>query len=137
MKDDPHHKSEGIWQFEKSVPAYDCQGKVVNDTVTFVYCNGMVTLRLLTLGLGQWKTKDDFYQLSAKWEADTLFYLPPFGHWTELAVFEHGRFVNTGNGIKRYFKRISEQEIVDWNKNITAVREPHNYRIKPDGGANL
>lgn len=125
-------RAEGIWQFEESVPAHDA-GKIANDTITFVYRNEKVVLRLATLKLGQWKSKDDFYVLSTKWVGDALYYLPPFGSWTELAVFDGERFANVGSGVKRIFKKISETEIVDWNRNITAPREPHDYRTKPDG----
>lgn len=131
--DDKHQQAEGIWQFKESIPVDDDKGKNVNDAITFAFHNGMVTLRLLTLRTGQWKSTDGFYTLAAKWEEDTLLYLPPFGEWTELASFEDGQFVNIGNGIKRIFKKISEDEIVNWNRNITTARETHDYRIQPDG----
>jgi hypothetical protein len=129
----PQQHAEGIWQFKQSVPIDDDQGKLVNDTFTFVYRDDKVILRLMTLHPGQWKSQDDFYELATRWEADTLYYLPPFGTWTELAVFEAGHFVNVGNGVKRIFEKIPESEVVAWNSNITAARAPHDYRIKPDG----
>jgi hypothetical protein len=126
-------RAEGIWQFKKSITVSDDNGKVANDTFTFFYRGGKVILRLITLHPGQWKSDDDFYELSTRWEGDTLYYLPPFGDWTELAVFEDEHFVNIGSGVKRIFEKIAETEVADWNRNITTAREPHDYRIKPDG----
>lgn len=129
-----HSQAEGIWQFQKEVPVENDMGKLVNDAFTFLYEDDTVTLRLLTLRSGQWKSDDDFYKLSAKWEGDTLYYLPPFGHWTELAVFENNHFVNIGNGKKRIFGKIQSDEVVEWNNNILRKnRELHDYRIRPDG----
>jgi hypothetical protein len=133
-KNNHHLQAEGIWQFEKEIPIENDMGKLVNDIFTFVYEGDTVTLRLLTLRSGQWKSEDDFYKLSAKWEGQTLYYLPPFGSWTELAVFENNHFVNIGNGKKRIFRKIKEDEVVEWNKNILKEdRKPHDYRIQPDG----
>jgi hypothetical protein len=134
-----HQQAEGIWQFEKEVPVENDMGKQVNNTFTFMYANDRdagdtVTLRLLTLRSGQWKTDDDFYKVLAKWEANTLYYLPPFGPWTELAIFEDDHFVNIGNGKKRIFQKVSKEEVVAWNHEL--LKEPralHDYRIQPDG----
>jgi len=129
------HQAEGTWQFEKEIPVEDDLGKLVNDVFTFLYEDDTVTLRLLTLRSGQWKSDDDFYKLSAKWEGNTLYYLPPFGSWTELAMFENDHFVNIGNGKKRIFKKIQNDEVVEWNRNILkANRDRHDYGIKPVGG---
>ncbi len=134
MASDLRHRAEGIWQFKKSVPIEDDGGKQANDVITFVYHDdGTVTLRLLTLHPGQWKSEDDFYRLSTKWEDSALFYLPPFGDWTELAVFEDDRFVNVGNGKKRIFEKIGADQVIEWNKAILKDRELHDYRIQPDG----
>lgn len=130
-----HRQAGGIWQLQKTLPIENDMGKVANDIYTFSYDpdDGTITLRLLTLHPGQWKSKDDFYKLSAKWEGNTLYYLPPFGDWTELAVFENNRFVNVGNGMQRIFEKIPEDKVVGWNKDILKPRELHDYRIQPDG----
>jgi hypothetical protein len=101
---------------------------------TFAYDGEYVTLRLLTLRTGQWKSADDFYKLQSRWEGNTLYYRPPFGSWTELASFEDGRFVNVGNGKKRIFGKITDEQVVPWNAAILSPgREAHDYRRQPDG----
>lgn len=124
---DENRQAEGIWQFKKSVPIPDDHGGMVDSTYTFIYGNQRITLRLLSLHPGPWKSVDDFYQLAARWERDALFYLPPFGAWTELAVFQDGHFVQVGNGVKRIFERISEAEVIDWNRAILTPRPPYEY----------
>lgn len=129
-----HREVEGIWQFEKEIPVGNDLGKQVNDVFGFLHEDDTVTLRLLTLHPGQWKSDDDFYKLAARWEGDTLYYLPPFGSWSELATFENDHFINIGNGKKRIFRKIGSDEVVEWNRNILkANRERHDYRIKPVG----
>ena len=126
-----HHKAVGIWQLQESIPYENNKGKQINDAYTFIYHrDSTVTLRLLTLHKNQWKSKDDIYKLSAKWNGSVLCYLPPFGEWTELAVFENGKFINVGNGIKKIFKLITEEEIIDWNRDIINQRPLHDYQIK-------
>jgi hypothetical protein len=129
-----HRQIEGIWQFESEEPVSEDNGKLVNDTFTFVYEDGTVTMRLLTLRPGQWKSDDDFYKLQARWQGDALYYLPPFGKWTELAMVEGDRFVNIGNGKKRIFAKVPGSEVVSWNRGILKPgRALHDYRIQPDG----
>jgi hypothetical protein len=133
MMPSDHHamNAEGLWQFKKSVPIADDQGKSVNDTITFLYADGMVTLRLLTLHLETWKSPDDFYKLATDWRGNVLYYRPPFGDFVDLAEFENGRFVDIGNGVKRIFERITPDEVVQWNRDILKPRLPHDYRIQP------
>ena len=131
MKNPFHNKAIGIWQLQKSMAFESDDKNETNDTYTFIFHkNDAVTVRLLTLNLNQWKSEDDFYKLSTKWDGDTLYYLPPFGDWRKLAVFDNDEFIIVGNGIKRIFKLIAEDEIIDWNENILNYRELHDYNIK-------
>lgn len=129
-----HEQAEGVWQFQHETPIDGDMGKYANDVFTFIYESNTVTLRLLTLRSGQWKSEDDFYKLSTKWEGNTLYYRPPFGNWAELATFEHEQFINIGSGKKRVFKKIRTDEVIQWNKGILKPnRQLHDYRIQPDG----
>jgi hypothetical protein len=129
-----HTQAEGLWQFDSEEPVADDGGRQATDLFTFAYHGDTVTLRLLTLHPGQWRTGDDFYRLAARWEGDMLSYRPPFGPWAELAAFDGERFVNVGSGRKRIFRRIAPDEVVAFNRDIlTPGREAHDYRIRPDG----
>ena len=132
--DRQHDEAKGLWQFQGEVAFDHAPGLQANDVFTFTYDGGYVTLRLVTLRMGQWKSDDDFYTLQTRWEGDTLHYRPPFGEWTVLASFEDGRFVNIGNGKKRLFGKITAEQVVAWNAAILApARPPHDYSISPNG----
>jgi hypothetical protein len=134
MKQQHDAHTHGLWQFQSEIAFEHEPGRQVHDIFTFAYDGVCVTLRLLTLDEGRWKSADDFYKLQAKWEGSTLYYRPPFGPWTELASFEDGRFVNVGNGRKRIFGKITDDQVVPWNAAIlTPGRAPHDYRRQPDG----
>lgn len=125
---------EGLWQFSREIPIDNDKGKLMNDLYTFWYLDSTVIIYLFSIHKLQWKSDDDFYRLKTKWEVNALYYLPPFGDWTELATFEDNQFIKIGNGKKKIFKRISEKEVVEWNKNILKKdRSLHDYRIKTDG----
>ena len=102
-----HTRAHGLWQFQNEIAFKDDGGKHAHDVFTFAYDGEHITMRLVTLHPGQWKSADDFYKLESKWEGDTLSYRPPFGPWTELASFEDDHFVNVGSGRKRIFGRIT------------------------------
>lgn len=134
MSTHPPPQAEGLWQLDSDTPSEHADAKPANDHFTFAYDGRHVTLRLLSLGLGRWKSADDFYKLESRWEGDTLCYRPPFGAWTELASFEDGRFVNLGSGRKRVFARIGADAVAKWNAAILAPgRVPHDYAIQADG----
>ncbi|HSI75135.1 MAG TPA: hypothetical protein VK957_04555 [Lunatimonas sp.] len=125
---------EGIWQFAYQEDFDGEKDMQLNEHFTFLYKDGTVTLRLVTMHPGIWKSEDDFYKLKAKFEKNTLYYLPPFGNWAKLAIFDNNHFVDIGNGKRRVFERISKDKVVKWNLNILKEnRELHNYRISPDG----
>lgn len=129
-----HTRARGLWQFQNEIAFKDDGGKHAHDVFTFAYDGEHITMRLVTLHPGQWKSADDFYKLESKWEGDTLYYRPPFGPWTELASFEDDHFVNVGSGRKRIFGRITSAQVIPWNAAILASKRGlHDYRMQPDG----
>jgi hypothetical protein len=123
----------GLWQVKEEMPVPDDSGRAAPDTYIFAFDGDTVTLRLMSQIRGQWKSEDDFYRLTAECRGDMLYYRPPFADWIELTTFEDGRFVQVGSGRKRIFERIGQQKVADWNRAILEPREPHDYRIRPDG----
>jgi hypothetical protein len=126
-------QATGIWQVKEDVPLEDDGGRLGLDTYIFAFDGHTATLRLITTTLGQWKSDDDFYRLAAECRGDALYIRPPFADWLELATFEEGHFVQIGSGRKRIFERIGEAQVTEFNRAILAPREPHDYRIRPDG----
>lgn len=126
-----HGKAEGFWQVTNTKPTKDDFGKHVNDVYTFFYSGDHVILRLLSMHKEMWRSDDDFYKLLAKWDGNILYYLPPFGDFVELASFENGRFVNTGDGVVRIFSRIEPAQVKDWNADILKHRYLHDYSTTP------
>jgi hypothetical protein len=124
-------EADGIWQVSRSIAWPDAGGRQLNGFDTFVFQEGTVTLRLLTLHSGTPKTEDDFYRLAARWEGDLLTYRPPFGEFQPLADFEDGRFVDIGNGVKRVFDRILPSQIHPWNRAMLSPRALHVYGNTP------
>ena len=126
-------RATGLWQLREEVPVHDDGGRSAGDAYTFRFDGDTVTLRLLTLHPGIWKSSDDFYRLSAQARDHALWYRPPFGDWVQLATFEDDRFVDIGSGLRRVFGRITDDEVVTWNRAILKARAPHDYRTRPDG----
>jgi len=123
-----HSDAEGLWQQSREVPTPGTEGKSLPDTYTFKYEHGLVTLRLLSISPVSWQSPDDFYTLESRWQGDTLQYLAPLGQWTDLAVFEHGRFAISGDGMTREFARITPDQVVDFNAGILKADRPvHDY----------
>lgn len=126
-------QATGLWQVQKDVPVPDDGGRPALDTYIFAFDGDTVVLRLMSPIRGQWKSEDDFYRLAAECRGAALYYRPPFADWVELATFEDGRFAQVGGERKRIFQRIGDTEVADWNRAILEPREPHDYRIRPDG----
>jgi hypothetical protein len=126
-----HDDAIGLWQLEatESVPD-DGSGRQTNNHYTFRYDGDTVTVRLLTMHPEMWKSDDDFYRLDARWDGDMLSYRPPFGEWQELAAWVGDHFEDVGTGTRRIFRRISEDEVVDFNQAILNPRERHDYSIQ-------
>lgn len=123
-----HSDAEGLWQQSREVPATGAPGKSLDDTYTFRYEGGLVTLRLLVISSADWKVDDGFYVLKSRWEGNTLYYLPPVGQWTDLATFENGKFVMYGDGKKREYDRIQPAQVADFSKDILKPdRPPFDY----------
>ena len=126
-----HDDAIGLWQLKATEPAPECTGRDVTNHYTFRYDGDTVTVRLLTMHPGMWKSEDDFYRLEARWDGDMLSYRPPFGDWAEVAAFVGDHFEDNGNGIRRVFARISDAEVIDFNRAILAPRPAHDYSVQP------
>jgi hypothetical protein len=122
-----HSDAEGLWQQASEGPAPAGEGSSMASTYTFRYQAGQVTLRLITLGKVSWRSPDDIYVLTARWQGDTLQYLTPVGQWIDLAVFEAGHFVASGDGTRRVFARITPAQIAEFSAGLLAPRQAHDY----------
>jgi len=119
-----HSDAEGLWQQSREVPVPGTEGKSLSSAYTFKYERGLVTMRLLVISKMSWKSPDGFYTLKSRWEGDTLQYLTPLGQWTDLAVFQDGRFVASGDGKMREYARITPDEVVERNAAILKPDRP-------------
>jgi len=123
-----HSDAEGLWQQSREVPAPGTEGKSLSDTYTFKYESGLVTLHLLTISKANWQSPDGFYTLKSRWESNTLQYLAPLGQWTDLAAFEGGQFVASGDGMRREYARITPDQVADFSAGILLAGRPvHDY----------
>ena len=124
-----HSDAEGLWQQAREIPVPGAEGNSLSDTYTFKYERGLVTLRLLAITKVSWRSPDDFYTLKSQWHGDMLQYLAPVGRWTDLAVFEGGQFVATGDGHRREYARVTPDEVADFNSAILKPDRPvHDYQ---------
>lgn len=83
-----------------------------------------------------WKSEDDYYKLSSKWNHDSLYYLPPFGEWTFLAKFDGTNFMKKEQNVSFKYEKIKPNNIDSTNLSILKKRELHNYKTKPTNRIN-
>jgi hypothetical protein len=119
-----HSDAEGLWQQSREVPAPGTEGHSLADTYTFNYQGGLVTLHLMTMSKVSWRSPDDFYTLKSRWQGDTLQYLTPVGQWIDLATFEGGQFVASGDGKRREYARIMPDQIAGFSAGILKPDRP-------------
>lgn len=119
-----HSNAEGLWQQSREVEDPGAKGNNLSDVYTFKYQGDLVTLRLLVISPPTWASPDGFYTLKARWQGNMLEYLAPLGQWTELAEFEQGRFVMSGDGMKREFALITPDQVADFNADIRRPDRP-------------
>jgi hypothetical protein len=124
-----HSDAEGLWQQAREVSAPGGDGKSLDDTYTFKYEDGLVTLRLMVISKMRWKSADSFYTLKARWDGNALSYQTPSGRWSELALFEDGKFVMYGDGMRREYDRIQTDQVADFSKAILEPRAPFDYSL--------
>jgi|GEM_PF-5744876 len=122
----------GYWQIpEKSRFIKVGNEMLSNGNHLFFYDSNYVIISLLTDKAWMWKSEDDYYKLKAKFQHDSLFYLPPFGVWTFLAKFDGEKFnVSVQDKIFSYAK-IKAAEINQLDNAILKPRDLHDYSIKP------
>ncbi|MDD4575594.1 MAG: hypothetical protein PHI36_04105 [Bacteroidales bacterium] len=95
-----------------------------------------ITLSLWTMKEWMWKSEDDYYKLSSKWNHDSLYYLPPFGEWTFLAKFDGTNFMKKEQNVSFKYEKIKPNNIDSTNLSILKKRELHNYKTKPTNRIN-
>jgi hypothetical protein len=123
-----HGDAEGLWQQSREVPAPGTEGNSLSGPYTFKYEAGLVTLHLPTISKASWRSPDGFYTLRTRWHGDTLQYLTPVGEWVDLASFEDGRFVVSGEGKRREYARITPDKIAEFSAGILKPGRPaHDY----------
>lgn len=125
----------GYWQ----IPIESRSIKVDNTVLgsgnyLFFLDRNSVTLSLWTMKEWMWKSEDDYYKLSSKWNHDSLFYLPPFGEWTFLAKFDGTNFIKKEQNVIFKYNKIKANEIDSIDSVILKKRKLHDYKIKPTDG---
>jgi len=132
-------KAIGIWTFpmdnaHEIVYPNGTKRFLSPNTSIFSYDGTYVTIQLWTMKGWMWKTPDDYYKTSSKWSNDTLYYLPPFGRWNNLAVFKDDHFITDeildDSTYIFSFEKISESEVEEKDSCILKDRKPHDYSIK-------
>jgi hypothetical protein len=119
-----HSDAEGLWQQAREVPAPGADARHLPDIDAFKYEHELVTLRLMAFPKVSWRSADGFYALKSRWQGDTLQYLPPTGEWTDLAVFQNGGFVATGDGMRREYARIAPDQVAERNADLRKPDRP-------------
>lgn len=123
-------KIEGLWQFQEMVTDNTGQATSsgITDQYTFKISGELITISLLSDQPLNWRSEDDVYLLKTRWQNNTLLYKPPYGKWTPLGDFDGEVFYQSDGQNKRVFKKITEKEVVDWNKPIIKKgRQLFNY----------
>ena len=82
-----------------------------------------------------YRTPDDYYKVATKWGHDTLYWLPPFGRWEELAIFNDSNFYTSQELYKKIYTwkyvKIYREQVPVQDSAILKKRKPHDYSIKP------
>lgn len=121
-------EADGIWQLQEQMEDPEKEGWI-NEQFTFVLTGDHATVYLLSEHPVSWKSEDDVYKLKAKWDGNTLFFLPPYGDWIPLAIYDNGSFYMKGHGQKRIFRRIGPEEVSVWTKDILKERDLFDYSL--------
>jgi hypothetical protein len=119
-----HSDAEGLWQQVREVPTPGTEGKSLPEIYTFRYQRDLITLRLLVISNATWASPDGVYTLKSRWQGNTLQYLAPAGQWADLATFEDGRFVVSGDGLKREYVRVTPSQVPEYNADILKADRP-------------
>lgn len=116
-------KTKGLWLWKPAgvIPP----GQAMPPVDLFLLEDRLITLRLIPVSLSLDSPKDGFYKLKAKYDEDTLLFLPPAGDWTPLAVLrEETLFPIGGNG---EYHKAKPDELEDEQKSILNIRSPWAY----------
>ncbi|MCP4443184.1 MAG: hypothetical protein GY810_30120 [Aureispira sp.] len=125
----------GLWQIPKETRYISRENRSIGPgTYLFEYDGESVTLFLFKEKEWMWKPQDDYYKLQSKWEGDTLHYLPLFGRWTALALFDGTQFYTERleDELTWYFESIQEDKVEAVDSAVLVKDRPlHDYTIKP------
>ncbi|MEO6949667.1 MAG: hypothetical protein ABI123_08565 [Ginsengibacter sp.] len=119
------NEMNGLWQFDKIVSFPDSHDNEFNDHFTFSLDGTDVIVRLVALSPVKWQSDDGFYRLKAMINNDNvLVYLNPTQEWIALAKYVDDTFVQDGELQRKLFRKINEQEVAKWNKDILKKDRP-------------
>ena len=97
----------------------------------FAYDGNSVTIWLFSEKDFMWKSYDEHYKLKCRLIDSELQYLPPFGTWQTLAMFEGGQFYIDRNNQRIDYKKFTRQEALGNEGALLAPRKLHDYSVKP------
>lgn len=121
----------GYWQIPKESRTIKIDNNILESgNYLFFLDSNSITLSLWTTKEWMWKSEDDYYKLSSKWNHDSLFYLPPFGEWTFLAKFDGTNFIKKEQNMIFKYNKIKANEIDSIDSVILKKRKLHDYKIK-------
>ena len=130
-----HTRAHGLWQFQNEIAFKDDGGKHAHDVFTFAYDGEHITMRLVTLHPGQWKSADDFYKLESKWEGYLSHYSTAFWPLDRTRELRGRPFCQRWQWQEAHLRQgpLSAQ-VIPWNAAILASKRGlHDYRMQPDG----
>jgi hypothetical protein len=127
---EPSVERAGLWRLPPDRRTIDTPGIVRRPgVVRFVLANdSSVVVQLLTEKDWMWRTPDEIYRVRARWVEDQLEYLPPFGSWTELAVWRSRHF-ESEQGLW-IFERPASNDLDQDDRRLLVSRSLHDYAIK-------
>lgn len=114
----------GIWRIpeNQNMDELSCAPK------PFYFDGDTVTMRLIALKDWSGKSVDNCYKLKTTWKGNTLYWLPPFGHWEPLATLVNGRFQVNQDGVLWVYEKVERSSLDEQDRPLVDVRRIlHDY----------
>jgi hypothetical protein len=109
----------GIWQFDKEEDTDFNSERDISDVYTFISENNTLIINLPSESSAKGLPDDHIYRIKTRWKGNDLFVFAPLGNkWELFATWDNNRFVMYGDRKVKIFKRISPEEIAEWQKNL-------------------
>lgn len=124
-----------IWQFDKKEETNIGSDRSLSSVYTFIYEDNSLIVNLPSISSFKGLPDDDIYRIKTKWKDNELYIFPPLGNkWELFAAWDTDRFVMSGDGKVKTFKRINAEDIAEWQKGLLkSEREMWSYPyINPD-----